>query len=335
MLIIDEPDIYLHPNPQRQLLSILKSSGPDILLATHSSEIVAEAEYNDILVIDKTQRSAKRVSSPGGVQSTLGSLGSVHTVTMSTIAQTRRVLYTEGEDFKVIRRLARRLNLSDLASGVGIAPFSLGGFPSTQRLKAVTLGVSESVGGPIIFSGVFDRDFRPDEEIDELQKAFGNELELAVILKRKEIENYLLVPTVIERTLDKLLQERARHNSTTATAGKSIAELLGEITTPMKTDVESQYIGKRGDFFDRTGKDASTISLEAIQVFERKWNDDGLRLHIVPGKKVLRDLISQVQCEYKVTLTPARIIEQFREIDMPLDLRQTLRSLESFRCQIP
>ena len=68
MLIIDEPDIYLHANPQRQLLSILKASGPDVLMATHSSEIVAEADANDILVIDKTQRSAKRVRSLEGIQ---------------------------------------------------------------------------------------------------------------------------------------------------------------------------------------------------------------------------------------------------------------------------
>ena len=109
MLIIDEPDIYLHANPQRQLLSILKASGPDVLMATHSSEIVAEADTNDVVVIDKTRRAAKRVRSAEGVQSALGSLGSIHVATMTAIAQTRRVLYIEGEDFKILRRLARRL----------------------------------------------------------------------------------------------------------------------------------------------------------------------------------------------------------------------------------
>ena len=39
MLIIDEPDIYLHPNPQRQLLSILKDSAPDVLMAPLSCQI--------------------------------------------------------------------------------------------------------------------------------------------------------------------------------------------------------------------------------------------------------------------------------------------------------
>ena len=335
MLIIDEPDIYLHPNPQRQLLSILKESGPDVLMATHSSEIVAEADANDVLVIDKTQRSAKRVRSPEGIQTALGSLGSIHTVTMTNIAQTRRVLYIEGEDFQVLRRFARRLDLNELASAVGIAPFSLGGFPTLQRLKSVTLGVSESIGAPTLFAGIFDRDFRPDEEINELLESFDSALELAVILERKEIENYLLIPAALEKTLDNLLRDRARRNGEPATAGKPIAELLQEITAAMKTEVQSQYIAKRVDFLRHTGKDSSTISREAIEIFDRHWNDDRLRLHIVPGKRVLRELFSRVQNEYKVNLSTAKIIDQLRDSDIPSDLRQALRSVDAFRRQAP
>ena len=290
MLIIDEPDIYLHANPQRQLLSILKSSGPDVLMATHSSEIVAEADTNDILVIDKTQRSAKRVSSPEGIQSTLGSLGSVHTVTMSTIAQTRRVLYIEGEDFKILRRFARRLGLSELASGVGIAPFPLGGFPPIPQINAVTKGVTEAIGEPIIFCGIFDRDFRSDEEIAELRDGLQNALQFSAILGKKEIENYLLVPTVLEKTLSNLLSDRIRRGGESASPERPISELLKEITSPMEAEVQGQLIAKRMEFLRSTGRDASTLSREAIETFKRKWNDDDMRLDIVPGKRVLREL---------------------------------------------
>ena len=337
MLVIDEPDIYLHANPQRQLLSILKAAAPDVLMATHSSEIVAEADANEILVIDKTQRSAKRVRSPEGIQSTLGSLGSIHVATMTAVAQTRRVLYIEGDDFKILRRFARRLGLSELAAGVGIAPFPLGGFPSLQRIKAVTLGVSESIGGSLLFGGIFDRDYRPDEETDELTKNLNSELELSVILDRKEIENYLLVATALDRTLARLLEERARRSGEAVSTPRPISEFLQEITDPMKAEVQSQYIAKREEFLlsTRTGKDRSTISREAIEIFDRKWNYDQLRLHIVPGKRVLSELFSRVQTEYKVNLTTAKTIEQLHESDIPWDLRQTLGNLESFRCRAP
>lgn len=44
LLIIDEPEIYLHPELQRQMVAMLRDAGPDVLLATHSAEVVGEAE---------------------------------------------------------------------------------------------------------------------------------------------------------------------------------------------------------------------------------------------------------------------------------------------------
>ena len=333
MLIIDEPDIYLHANPQRQLLSILKASGPDVVLATHSSEIVAEADANEVLVIDKTQRSAKRVRGVEGIQSTLGSLGSIHVAAMTSIAQTRRVLYIEGEDFKILRNFARRIHFRELGAGFGVAPFPLEGFPSIQRIRSVTQGVSEAVGGPLLFAGIFDRDYRPDEEIDQLVQLFSSELDLSVILERKEIENYLLIPSALDRALDRLLRERTRRTGEAKPAVRPILEILSEITKPLKADVQSQYIAKREEFFLRTGRDRSTISREAIEIFEPKWSNELSRLQIVPGKRVLRELFFRMQMDYKVSLSTAKIIEQLRENEIPLDLRQTLSNLDSFRAR--
>ena len=331
MLVIDEPDIYLHANLQRRLLSILKSFGTDVLIATHSSELLAEADANDILVVDKNERSAKRVRSATGVQTALDSLGSAQLVLMTAIAQWRRVLYVEGEDFKILRRFARVLGLNRLADGVGIAPFTLGGFPSKQRVNAVSLGVTEAVGTELLFAGVFDRDYRPDEEIEQLVHSLGEELVFAEILDRKEIENYLLVPTVLDKALERLRRDRSRRTGESTTSATPIRELLQEITSPLRTEIQAQYVAKRSDFFAHSRKDSSTASREAIEIFDRKWNDDELRLHIVPGKKVLGMLISRLQREYRVNLTKARIIEQFRQSDIPRDLRATLMSVDSLR----
>jgi predicted ATP-dependent endonuclease of OLD family len=53
LFLIDEPDIYLHSDLQRQLLGILRNLGPDILIATHSMEIINEAEGDDIILITR------------------------------------------------------------------------------------------------------------------------------------------------------------------------------------------------------------------------------------------------------------------------------------------
>ncbi|MEP9388953.1 AAA family ATPase [Mesorhizobium sp. KR9-304] len=50
IFLIDEPDIYLHSELQRQLLSLLRNLGPDILIATHSTEIITESEPGTVLI---------------------------------------------------------------------------------------------------------------------------------------------------------------------------------------------------------------------------------------------------------------------------------------------
>ncbi|MCZ7584440.1 MAG: ATP-binding protein [Deltaproteobacteria bacterium] len=61
LFVVDEPDIYLHSDLQKQLVNILKNLGPDILIATHSIEIISEVEPEDLLLVNKKHRSAKRI----------------------------------------------------------------------------------------------------------------------------------------------------------------------------------------------------------------------------------------------------------------------------------
>lgn len=56
IFLIDEPDIYLHSDLQRQLVGLLRDLGPDIIIATHSTEIVTEAEPGELVVINKKKR---------------------------------------------------------------------------------------------------------------------------------------------------------------------------------------------------------------------------------------------------------------------------------------
>ena len=97
IFLIDEPDIYLHSDLQRQLLSLLGALGPDILIATHSTEIVSEAEAEDIVLIDNNRRLAKRMSHPSQLPDVFSSLGSILNPVLTQLAKTRRVVFVEGK----------------------------------------------------------------------------------------------------------------------------------------------------------------------------------------------------------------------------------------------
>ena len=131
LVIVDEPETYLHPDVQRQMLGIVRDLDCDILLATHSSEIMSDADPTEIIVIDKRRQAGDRLRDVGGVQRALDAIGSAQNITLTSLARSRRVLFVEGvDDFRLLRRFARRLGLQELASGAGIVPLPSGGFGS-------------------------------------------------------------------------------------------------------------------------------------------------------------------------------------------------------------
>jgi len=240
LLVIDEPEIYLHPDLQRQLLSILRAAGPDVVLATHSSEIVAEADPSDVLIVDKRKTRAERVASPKQIEAALQSLGSIQNITLTQLARVRRVLFVEGDDFKLLRRFAERADVLEGARSFEFVVIPCEGFPTAGKLQQLSEGMHRAVGAELSFAGVFDRDYRCDEEIAATSEKFRSVLGIAHIYTRKEIENYLLVPAVLDRALERLVADRSRRRGEPLPDLVPTRELLMPLVEQVMADTQSQ-----------------------------------------------------------------------------------------------
>ena len=126
LIVIDEPEIYLHADLQRQLIGLLRDLDADVILATHSTEIMGEAEPTDLVLVDKRNRAGERIKNVEKLQAALSSVGSLHNITLSRLARSRRILFVEGEkDYKLTRMIARQLGFHSLASGLEMFPLNL------------------------------------------------------------------------------------------------------------------------------------------------------------------------------------------------------------------
>jgi AAA domain, putative AbiEii toxin, Type IV TA system/AAA ATPase domain len=209
IFIVDEPEVYLHPDVQRQLLGILRDIGPDIILATHSTEIMGEADPSEILLVDKKRRRALRLHDINDVQAAMERVGSVQNITLTRLARNRRVLFVEDDyDFGVVRQFARRLGLVELASGSDITSVPLGGFSLWERVVAMGWGLEKTLGSAMLLTAILDRDYRCDEEVADIVAELKKSLSFAFVHRRKEIENYLLVPNALQRAIEEAAGER-------------------------------------------------------------------------------------------------------------------------------
>lgn len=333
VLVIDEPEIYLHPDIQRQLVGILRDIGPDIVVASHSTEIIGESDPSEILTIDKKRTSAIRLKDINQVQTALDNIGSIHNVKLTHLARTGRLLYIEGSnDGKILRRFARILGLVELASGNDITMIESEGFSSWKKIEASAWAFEKALQGQFRIGAVFDRDYFSKDEIEVVLHKLSTRFPAVYIHERKEIENYILVLDPLNRAIRKIIRERNRR----VEAKRSIEEFdlvkeLESITDEYKSYIVSQLVGKRSNFIKSTGKDTSIVTREILDYIEDKWMDLEARFVLVPGKKVLSKLREKLKACCYINLTDIRIIDEFRPDEVPQDLSRLLRNLDDFR----
>ena len=168
LVVVDEPEVYLHPDVQRQLLGIIRDVGADVLLATDSSEIIAEADPAEIVMIDKRRRSGERLESVAGISARLR---------CSWIVSEHNAHGARQEPPGPVRRGTTRLSiapaacakrgLQELSAGISITPLEFGGFGSWQRITVLATGIAEALG-VLMIGAVYDRDYFCDEQIEEI-----------------------------------------------------------------------------------------------------------------------------------------------------------------------
>ena len=207
-LVIDEPDIYLHSDLQRQLVGLLRELGPQIIVATHSAEIITEVEPQALLNVNKRFRSAKHVKDTRELQEIFQVLGSNLNPTLTQLAKTRRVVFVEGKDFQIFSRFARRLGLEAVANRADFAVVPVDGF-NPQKVKDFASGMEATLGAKLLKVAIFDRDYRCDAEVAKITADLERFCRHAVVHDCKELENFLLQPLPIERAIKKRVKGKA------------------------------------------------------------------------------------------------------------------------------
>jgi len=332
LLIIDEPDIYLHSDLQRQLVEILRQVSPDILIATHSTEIISEADPGDLLVVNKKGQSAKRINNPTQLQSIFGVLGSNLNPTLTQLAKSRRAVFVEGKDFQVLSALARKAGNQLLANRSDFAVIPVEGF-NPSRVLNFSEGVELTLGTKILKAVIFDRDYRAPEEVKSFLKDFNKYSLLSHIHGRKEIENYLLIPSVLQRAIEKRVTERAARVGKKDSFTGDAEEILKDLSERMRSKVNAQFMSKRQKYLKSANPsfDSATINQKMLEDFDALWSNFVTRLEIVPGKELLSSLNDYLQEKHSVSLTNSLIVNTMKKEEIPIEIVKLLEKLEVFR----
>ena len=272
---------------------------------------------------------ASRVTDIDGLQEALFSIGSAQNIHLARLSRGKKILFLEGNDFRLLRRFASRLGFVEFAENVSITVVPIGGFSQRQRIQHASWAFEKVLKADIAVSGLLDRDYRCAEEIDELIKETPSVVPNFHVLAGKEIENYLLVPEAMARAINERLKDKK--SKIPAVSVDLVRLMLSQLSEELKSTVLSQRISNRMRYFhSRTSKDPATVAENAISLLDKEWKDLPSRLMIVPGKQLLSDLNSKLQQTYGVSVTVSQIIRNLTAEETAFDLRMILQALNEF-----
>jgi len=260
IIVIDEPQSFLHPGAVRKLVEILKQYPQhQFVITTHSPTAVIATDPETLLHlrIDSGETFIDRmdVKEARDLRAVLADVGA----RLSDVFGADAILWVEGmteeQCFpKILGRLTKHLLLGTAIVGV----MHTGDF-EPRRAEATVRLYEKLTGGrgllPPAVGFIFDRDGRSDRDLERLRAYPG-----VTFLPRRMYENYLLNPAAI------------------ATIASSVDGFRS--TTVTVAEVEAWLNAHRwdGKYFDSLPGERTT----------QAWLND------VHGKEVLGDLFSQL-----------------------------------------
>lgn len=136
ILVLDEPDVYLHPDLQRRLVRVVEPFDCQVVLATHAPEILAEAGRESVAIVDRSNKRSKRVTDDAVSSDLNYRLGSGFNLKLARALRSRVALFVEGKDMKILKHLARSVGANLVASESGLTIVPMGGASNRELARS-------------------------------------------------------------------------------------------------------------------------------------------------------------------------------------------------------
>ncbi|MGH9490147.1 MAG: ATP-dependent nuclease [Terriglobales bacterium] len=322
-VVLDEPDVYMHPDLQRSLFRLVRARFPQSVVATHSVEIMAEADPSEILIVDRNKARSQFASGEPGVQALIDNIGGIHNVHLARLWSAKKALLVEGQDVAILKHLHAKLFPRSESPIDAIPSIPLGGWSGWNYALGSIAGLKNAVGERVISYCLFDSDFRPIEEI-QARRADAEHLGIALhVWRRKEIENYLLVPRAIRRIL------AARAGTDAAPAEAEIWRAMLQICEEERHATEDSLAAAIVQW-DRS-VEVSTANRRARARVAECWGSEEGRLACTPGKVILGRLSDRFQQQLGFSFGAPAVARQLRADEIPPEMAAVLTAIEAGR----
>jgi hypothetical protein len=300
IVLLDEPDAHLHTTLQARMLDLLYELsgryGIQVILSTHSRDIICQAPLETIIPIDLSRPHLQPIASLEHLLLEFGRQGIVSNVDIALLYQTKKCLFVEGPtDSRLLPKIAEQL---------GFVMFEFEGVDNLKLIPKVVSLFERMIGAKLSWAVLRDRDANLPSIIDEYKsqaKQIG--IQNLFIWETYSLENLLLTQELLSIALSKKYSE-----STINT--QQVRELLQEATDLVGPDVGGAYITRAQNAYRTLGRE-NAFDQGAAEAYKFVSSIDtlGKKLKYYPGKKVFGQFVQLLQDKHSFTLRLEEIVQ--------------------------
>ncbi|HOZ54471.1 MAG TPA: ATP-binding protein [Clostridia bacterium] len=313
VIVLDEPDVYLHPELHKKIVEILRKTKKQFIIPTHSVEIMSMVDYDDIIIINKRDTKSQKPMDIESIQTILDKLGSVHVLQYIYLDKYKKILYVEGDDEQYLRGFYKILFPDDCIEWGNITKAKTGGWGSWKDEVSRAKQINKS-GYEYTIYYVYDRDYHLDDEINfRYKEAKENNINLH-IWNKKEIENYIINENVILRVLIK------RGINLELEDVKKIIEIeSNNLKEDLKNNIADEIRQKdKAISYTKIDKKANDILQGIKNVSDR-----------CSGKDLLKNIRINIKDKYKIDVKELEIVNGFLKKDIDGEIKNMLEKIKN------
>ena len=319
VVMLDEPDVYMHPDLQRRLIRFLRGRFPQTIITTHSVEMLSEVDPKEILIIDREQKESVFADTLPVLQLAIDGLGAIHNVQLARLWGAKKILLVEGDDMRILRRFHDLVYPDSLDSMASVPNISLGGWGGWNYAVGSAMLLENAGGEEISAYCILDSDYRTPTELDARQKEAQDRNVRLHVWKRKEIENYLAVPAVIQRVIAVGCQKPPSLDE--------IAEKIVEITEGKKNEVQDNFA--ESFLLEDKSKGLKSAIAKARAFLDPIWSKSDYSHHRVSGKVLLSALSAWSKSQFGVSFGIPALLRSLRREDLASEVVAVISAIQT------
>jgi predicted ATPase len=313
IIVIDEPELHLHPELSRLLIRNIKSirKGNQIWIATHNSEIIDEAGRDRVIYVtrDLATRKAKFVSGDNEedviiqLKNLFGYSG--------YIGVAKNLVFLEGDNSSPDRKFYSTLFPKD-NSNFKLIPSS--GSDNLNRINGAILSIMDANLGWMNFFLIRDRDYLTPEMVTKYRSHSSGKV---FVLDKHEIENYLLNFGIISTVLSEIFS--------ITKSEEEIKEMLYAIAIKLSSQVVRDMISFRLNLNLKPQDFSIGKVLNGDAYFEKQ--DNGCQIK-EDKSQIIKSKFTSTSDEISTSLTTALSAESIESIisDCEYEVKTSLDS---------